>query len=461
MGRPSRLSLCVSDNDRVTDIPRGSISRTAKLVGLPLGHAGRAALGVGKRVGGRPAEAVAAELQARTAEQLFAVLGQLKGGAMKFGQALSVMEAAMPEELAAPYRATLTKLQESGPPMGADRVHEILARELGPRWASTKLVEFDDTPAAAASIGQVHRAVWRDGREVAVKIQYPGAAEALLSDINQLSRVARLAGTVVPGVDVKAIMVELKERMSEELDYHLEARHQRHFASSFRGDEDVLVPDVLVDNTHVLVTEWVDGTPLSKIILSGTQEERDEAATLYLEFLLRAPTRARLLHADPHPGNFRITDDGRLGVLDFGAVNRLPDGLPPAMGRLLTAALAGDGQEAVDGLRSEGFIRQGVDIDPDGLLEFLAPLLEPVLHDQFTFNRDWLRAAAAQVQDPRRPQFLVGMKLNLPPEYLLIHRVWLGGIGVLSQIGGTVPMREMLCAYLPGIDESRLPPSPS
>ena len=127
----------VGDNGRVTDIPRGSIARTAKLVGLPLGHAGRAALGVGKRVGGRPAEVVAAELQARTAEQLFSVLGQLKGGAMKFGQALSVIEAAMPEELAGPYRATLTKLQESAPPMGADRVHEILAGELGPRWAST------------------------------------------------------------------------------------------------------------------------------------------------------------------------------------------------------------------------------------------------------------------------------------------------------------------------------------
>ena len=152
------LRVRAGENGRVTDIPRSSLARTAKLVGLPLGHAGRAALGVGKRVGGRPAEAVAAELQARTAEQLFAVLGQLKGGAMKFGQALSVMEAAMPEELAGPYRATLTKLQESGPPMGADRVHEILARELGPRWASTKLVEFDDLPAAAASIGQVHRA---------------------------------------------------------------------------------------------------------------------------------------------------------------------------------------------------------------------------------------------------------------------------------------------------------------
>lgn len=444
----------------MTDIPKGSIARTARLVGLPLGHAGRVALGVGKRVGGRPAEAVAAELQARTAEQLFAVLGQLKGGAMKFGQALSVMEAAMPEELAGPYRATLTKLQEAGPPMGADRVHEILARELGPRWASTKLVEFDDTPAASASIGQVHRATWRDGRDVAVKIQYPGAAQALLSDLNQLSRVARVAGSWVPGIDVKPIMDELKARMSEELDYHLEARNQRHFASAFRGDDDVLVPDVLVESGHVLVSEWVDGTPLSRIITDGTREQRDEAATLYLEFLLRAPNVARMLHADPHPGNFRVTDDGRLGVLDFGAVNRLPHGLPASLGRVLTEALAGDAPALEAALRGEGFIRKGIEIDPDGLLEYLTPLVEPLLHDEFTPTREWLRGAAATLQDPRRPQFLIGLKLNLPPEYLLIHRVWLGGIGVLSQVGGRVPLRELVCAHLSGVDESRLPPSP-
>lgn len=445
----------------MSEIPRSSIARTAKLVGLPLGHAGRAALGVGKRVGGKPAEVVAAELQARTAEQLFSVLGQLKGGAMKFGQAMSVMEAAMPEELVAPYRATLTRLQESGPPMGADRVHAILGTELGPRWASTKLVEFDDVPAASASIGQVHRGVWRDGREVAVKIQYPGAAKALLSDLTQISRVARVAGSWVPGIDVKPIMDELRARMSEELDYHLEAQNQRHFARAFRGDEDVLVPDVLVDTSQVLVSEWVEGTPLAQIIREGSDAERDEAASLYLEFLLRGPNRARLLHADPHPGNFRVTDDGRLGVLDFGAVNRLPDGLPVAMGRLLTAALAGDAEEVARGLRAEGFIRPGVEVDPEGLLEYLAPLVEPILHEEFTFNREWMRAAATQIQDPRRPQFLIGLKLNLPPEYLLIHRVWLGGIGVLSQIGGTVPLRDMICAYLPGIDESRLPPDPS
>lgn len=454
----------VGDNGGVSErergIPGSSIARAARLAGLPLGHAGRAAFGVGKRIGGRPAEAVAAELQARTAEQLFAVLGELKGGAMKFGQALSVMEAAMPEELAGPYRATLTRLQESGPPMGVDRVHAILAQELGPRWASTKLVEFDDTPAAAASIGQVHRAVWRDGREVAVKIQYPGAGKALLSDLNQISRVARVAGSWVPGIDVKPIMDELRARMSEELDYALEAKHQRHFAKAFRDDDEVFVPDVLVESPQVLVTEWVEGTPLAEVIREGTQEQRDEAASLYLEFQLRSPGRARLLHADPHPGNFRITPDGRLGVLDFGAVNRLPDGLPAEMGAILTAALSGDGDELVTVLRAEGFIKRGIDIDPAGLVQYIEPLLEPILHEQFTPTRSWLRGAAAQLQDPRRPQFLVGLKLNLPPEYLLIHRVWLGGIGVLSQLGGTVPLREMICAYLPGVDESRWPPAP-
>ncbi len=444
----------------MSQIPRRTLSRTVKLAALPLGHAGRAAVGLGKRVGGATAEEVAAHMQARTAEQLFSVLGQLKGGAMKFGQALSVLEAALPEDVAAPYRATLTRLQDSAPPMPASTVHAILAVELGPRWRSTKFLDFTDKPAASASIGQVHRATWRDGRPVAVKIQYPGAGPALLSDLAQLSRVARLAGTWIPGVDVKPIMDELRERMEEELDYAVESHHQRIFARAFRDDPDVHVPDVLVATEQVIVSEWVEGTPLSRIIADGTPQERDEAATLYLEFLLRGPNRARLLHADPHPGNFRLTPDGRLGVLDFGAVNRLPHGLPPAMGSLLTLALAGDADGLEAGLRTEGFIRPGVTIDAGQLLDYLLPFLEPLAVEEFTFDRPWFRGVAARVQDPRRPDFLVATKLNLPPDYLLIHRVWLGGIGVLSQIGGTVLMRELLCAHLPGIDESRLPPAP-
>lgn len=441
----------------MSEIPRRSITRTAKLVSLPLGHAGRAAVGIGKRVGGKPAEAVAAELQARTAEQVFAVLGQLKGGAMKFGQSLSVLEAALPEDVAAPYRATLTKLQEAGPPMPASTVRTILATELGPRWRSAKFVEFDETPVAAASIGQVHRAVWRDGRDVAVKIQYPGAGPALMSDLTQLSRLARFAGTWVPGVDVKPIMEELMARMSEELDYTIEAHHQRAFARAFRGDGDVFVPDVLVDSEHVIVSEWVEGEPLSRIIAEGSQQARDHAGTLYMEFLLRGPNRARLLHADPHPGNFRITSDGRLGVFDFGAVNRLPHGLPVALGELVTYALREDARGLAAHLRREGFIRPNVHVDPDGVLGYLAPFIEPLKYEQFTFDRPWLRSVAARVQDPRKPDFLVGTRLNLPPEYLLIHRVWLGGVGVLCQIGGRVPVREIIGAHMPGLDEDAIP----
>lgn len=436
----------------MTDLPLRGVTRTAKLATLPLGFAGRTAWAVGKRVGGKPAELVALELQQRTAEQLFSVLGQLKGGAMKVGQALSIMEAALPEEMVAPYRATLTKLQDAAPPMPADRVHSILADQLGPRWRTSKFTHFDDVPAAAASIGQVHRATWRDGREVAVKIQYPGVAKALMSDLNQLSRVAKLAGALVPGIDIGPILTELKERMGEELDYSLEAAHQRSFARAFRGHPHIVIPDVLAQSEKVLVTEWIGGRPLSDVIASGTQAERDEAARLYLEFLLSGPVVAKQLHADPHPGNYRITEDGRLAVFDFGAVNRLPDGLPPAMGEILSLALRDESEEMTRRLKEEGFIRESIAIDPDQLLSYLTPFLAPLMATEFTFSREWLRDLGAHINDPRRPDWVVGTRLNLPPDYLLIHRVWLGGIGVLCQIGGTVPGRGMFEELIPGVD---------
>jgi len=442
------------DNGRVSDLPRKAVTRTAKLATLPLGFAGRTAIGFGKRVGGRPAELVTAEVQARTAEQLFKVLGELKGGAMKFGQALSIFEAAMPEDLAGPYRATLTKLQDAAPPMPASVVHGVLAKEMGPRWRS-RFESFDDTPAAAASIGQVHRAVWKDGREVAVKVQYPGAGPALISDLNQVSRVARVAGSWIPGLDIKPIMDELKQRVSEELDYSLEAASQAQFAKAFRDDPEYAIPEVVFHSEHVIVSEWIEGVPLSRIISEGTQEQRDAAAQLYLEFLLAGPQRAGLLHADPHPGNFRLLPDGRLGIIDFGAVNHLPDGLPPEMGELLCDALDGDAEAVLRGLRETGFVKSSIDIDAEALLEYLEPFIAPLNTDTFTFSRPWLRGLFQHINDPRRPQFTVGMKLNLPPTYLLIHRVWMGGIGVLCQINGEVAGRATLDHWLP---EAHLPP---
>jgi predicted unusual protein kinase regulating ubiquinone biosynthesis (AarF/ABC1/UbiB family) len=435
----------------VTDLPRRAVTRTAKLATLPLGLAGRTALGFGKRVGGRPAELVAAEVQQRTAEQLFKVLGELKGGAMKFGQAMSIFEAALPEELAGPYRATLTKLQDAAPPMPAATVHKVLAAELGPQWRR-RFASFDDVPAAAASIGQVHRGVWEDGREVAVKVQYPGAGDALISDFTQVARVGRVAAGWIPGLDIKPVLEELKARIVEELDYGLEAQSQATFAQAFRGDPSFVVPEVVLSTPRVLVGEWLEGVPLSRLIAGGTKEERDLGARRYMEFLLAGPARAGLLHADPHPGNFRLTPDGRFGILDFGAVKRLPDGMPPEIGELLTLGLLGDAESVVAGLREEGFIKASISIDGEGLLDYLSPFLEPARHDTWTFSRTWMRQLFAHVNDPRKPQWSVGLKLNLPPEYLLIHRVWIGGIGVLCQIEGEVPVLDVLAEWLPNFD---------
>ncbi len=434
------------------DIPRRAVTRSAKLATLPIGVAGRATLGLGKRIGGKPAEAVALELQARTAEQLFQVLGQLKGGAMKMGQALSVFEAALPEEVAAPYRAALTKLQEAAPPLPVATVHAVLAAELGADWRAM-FTSFDDTPTAAASIGQVHRAVWGDGRDVAVKIQYPGAGPALLSDLKQLSRLARMFSALTPGLDVKPLIAELTERVTEELDYRLEAQSQTTFHEAYEDDPDIVIPAVLTGTERTIVTEWLEGRPLSAVIADGTVDERDRAALLLARFLFSGPVLAGLLHADPHPGNFRLTPDGRLGVLDFGAVNHLPDGSPEPIGRLTRWALDGDADAVLAALREEGFVRPSIDVDAQEVLDYLRPLLDPVAQETFRFSRAWLRAQALRVGDPRNPASALGRQLNLPPSYLLLHRVTMGTIGVLSQLGGEAPFRAEMARWQPGFAE--------
>ncbi|MFD3825262.1 ABC1 kinase family protein [Streptomyces sp. NPDC058625] len=440
----------------MSDLPRKAVTRTAKLAALPLGFAGRATWGLGKRIVGESAELVGREVQQRTAEQLFKVLGELKGGAMKFGQALSVFESALPEEVAGPYRAALTKLQEAAPPMPTRTVHTVLEKRLGEDW-SDLFLEFEDKPSAAASIGQVHRGVWHDGREVAVKVQYPGAGEALLSDLNQLSRFARLLGPLVPGMDVKPLIAELKDRVAEELDYGLEAQAQRAHAEEFVGDPDVFVPAVVHQCEQVLVTEWMDGVPLSEIISDGTEEQRDRAGQLLARFLFSGPARTGLLHADPHPGNFRLLPGGpdgedgwRLGVLDFGTVDRLPGGLPAPIGAALRMTLEGEAEAVHEMLCAEGFIRETVELDPDAVLEYLLPIIEPAQVEEFTFTRGWMRGQAARIGDPRSPAYQLAKQLNLPPAYLLIHRVTLSTIGVLCQLGGTVRLRDELREWLPG-----------
>jgi predicted unusual protein kinase regulating ubiquinone biosynthesis (AarF/ABC1/UbiB family) len=440
----------------MTELPRKAAARAARLAALPLGYAGRQAVGFGKRIGGAPADAVVTEIQQRTAEQLFRTLGTLKGGAMKFGQALSVLEAALPEEIAAPYREHLTQLQDAAPPMPTQTVRDQLAAELGEDWKQ-QLTWLDGAPTASASIGQVHRGTWVDGRDVAVKVQYPGAGDALLGDLRQLARVARGIAPVFPGIDIGPLVAELQERAAEELDYGLEAEAQHAFAVAFRDDESFFVPDVVASGAQVLVTEWLDSPySLAKMIADGTQEERDHYADLFVRFLFSGPARTGMLHADPHPGNFRPMPNadgspGRLGVLDFGAVARLPErGLPAAMGRLIRIALDDDPETLAEGLREEGFIKEGIKIDARLVLDYLSPFIEPAREPVFRFTRAWMREQFQRINDPTSPSYTVAVKLNLPPSYLLIHRTWLGGIGVMSQLEAEAPFRQIMEESLPG-----------
>ncbi len=427
----------------------GRLVRTARLLSLPAGSAVLATEGLLRRAAGQDPAVVRSRLRSRNTARTRRVLGELKGGALKAGQLLSTVEALFPQDPEQTWRETLVGLQEANPPLPYADIEPVLRRELGADWRAA-FRRFEPTAAAAASIGQVHRAVWADGRPVAVKVQYPGVREALGTDLRALSVASRLAGLVARGLALPPLVAELRNRLTEELDYRHEAATQRRFAAAYRGDADVLVPEVVFDTGRVLVMDWLAGTPLAQVARTGSRAERDRAGALYQRFLLSGPERAGHLHTDPHPGNFRLLDDGRLGVLDFGSSLALPAGMPATFGRLIRVLLGGDDAEIARGLRAEGFLRPGVSLDTAKLRDYMSPFTLPAGHETFTFRRDWLRSEFARVNDPRNPEFAVALQLSMPAEHLFTHRVWLGCVGVLCQLEATVPVGPELRRWLPG-----------
>jgi predicted unusual protein kinase regulating ubiquinone biosynthesis (AarF/ABC1/UbiB family) len=211
----------------------------------------------------------------------------------------------------------------------------------------------------------------------------------------------------------------------------------------------------------VLITEWLE-TPasLATVITSGTPEERDHYGELYVKFLFSGPARTGLLHADPHPGNYRIIPNadgspGRLGVLDYGAVARLSEGgLPRPLGRLVRLCADRDGDALIAGLREEGFLKEKINLDPQLLMDYLAPFVEPSQTERFRFSRTWMREQFQRINNPKDPTYTVSIKLNLPPSYLLIHRTWLGGVGVMSQLEAEAPFQAIMAEYLPGFADA-------
>ncbi len=434
------------------DIKRGRTARNAKLASLPVGMAGRAALGLGKRLAGKSRDDVNAELMEKAAGQLFAVLGELKGGAMKVGQALSVLEAAIPEEFGAPYREALTKLQKDAPPLSAPKVHRMLDGQLGTKWRD-RFTSFDDTPVASASIGQVHKGVWADGREVAVKIQYPGADEALRADLKTMRRMTSMLKQLAPGADVQAVVDELIERTEMELDYRLEANNQRAFAKAYEGHPHFLIPHIVGSAPKVVVSEWVEGKPMAEIIRDGSTDERDLCGTRLFELTFDAPARVGMMHGDAHPGNFMLAPDGRMVVIDFGAVAPLPDGLPVELGRMIRYALEKDYDDLLPTMAKVGFIQPGEEPSVEEIDAMLRQYVEPITVPVFHYTRRWLRKQAADNMERSSEQIKMARQMNLPASLAIPLRVIASTVAISAQLDCHVPVREMAEVLIPGFAE--------
>ncbi|MDH6242520.1 putative unusual protein kinase regulating ubiquinone biosynthesis (AarF/ABC1/UbiB family) [Mycobacterium sp. OTB74] len=433
----------------MADIKRGSVARNAKLAGLAGGMAGRAALGLGKRLAGKSKDEVNAELMDKAAHQLFTVLGELKGGAMKVGQALSVMEAAIPEQYGKPYREALTKLQKDAPPLPAAKVHRVLDGQLGTRWRE-RFSSFDDAPVASASIGQVHKAVWSDGRVVAVKIQYPGADEALRADLKTLQRLVNVFKQLAPGADIQGVVDELIDRTEMELDYRLEADNQRAFAKAYEGDPHFLIPHVVASAPKVVIQEWIDGIPMSHIIREGTQEQRDLMATRLFEFCDDAPRRLEMVHGDAHPGNFMLLPGDKLGVIDFGAVGPMPGGWPVELGQILRYAVDRNYDKLLPTMQKAGFIQKGEQVSPADVEDMLKQYVEPLEVPVFHYRRKWLQRMTNIELDRAAGQIKTARQMDIPPKLAIPMRVMASVVAISCQLDAHVPTRRIADTMVPG-----------
>ena len=314
-------------DDDSSRIPTGRVQRTAK-VGSVIG--GQGARYAGTRAANlvRSKEAADEKLDARhleAAERMVDALGTMKGAAMKIGQLASFIDTEfLPPEYAEMYQEKLGELRSSAPPMPWKKVRKVLEEEWEGDTPEDLFEDFDEEATAAASIGQVHRAVLPDGRTVAVKIQYPGVAEAVRADMQNAGMILRLAKALAPGLDAKAAAEELKERVLEELDYEFEAQNQRSFARGYRGHPFIYVPDVItrLSRRRVLVTEWVDGVGFDEV-KQLPQDEKDRFAEIVFRFCFGSIYHLQHFNADAHPGNYILMDDGKVAFLDFGMTKQL------------------------------------------------------------------------------------------------------------------------------------------
>src|SRR5215217_712304 len=407
--------------------PRNRVARSAKVGGLVAGQSARWA---GTRAANRlrspeDADAATGERAAALARELVKQLGQLRGAAMKVGQVLSTVDfTAIPESEREEFKTTLAALRDDVPPLPFKKVRKLLEGELGGR-VSDHFESFEEEAFAAASIGQVHRAVTLDGDAVAVKIQYPGVAEAVESDLRNLSLLLPLVKRLAPGLDVRALYGELRERIAEELDYELEAQNHRAVERAFRGHPSVHVPKVHTDlsSRRVLVTDLLSGRRFEEV-KALDDAERDRFGEIVFRFYFSLLSRLRRVSGDPHPGNYLLLDDGRVGFLDFGLMRTLdPEQLEGE--RALARAVVAHDAPAVHAILAElGYLPDPADFEPEALLEWLVAAGEWYLQPgERRIDPQYVAELIDSTSSPRAPWFEQLRRLTMPPQALLVRRM--------------------------------------
>jgi predicted unusual protein kinase regulating ubiquinone biosynthesis (AarF/ABC1/UbiB family) len=390
----------------------------------------------------RTREGAAEALERRhleAAQRMVETLGRLKGAALKIGQLASFIDIEfLPPEYRELYQEQLASLRTSAPPMPWKKVRGVLDRE----WADPveELFEdFEHDAAAAASIGQVHRAVLPDGRSVAVKVQYPGVAEAIRADMQNAGMIMRLAKALAPGLDVKAAADELKERVMEELDYELEAQSQRAFARGYRGHPFIHVPDVVtrLSTTRVLVTEWVDGAGF-EAVRELPQPERDRFGEIVFRFCFGSIYHLQHFNADAHPGNYVLMADGRVAFLDFGMTKQLDKDQIELEIAALEAVFDDDPERLRRALHDLGFLNDPRKIDAEQLMEHVKAIGGWYMEDrEITVDSARVMEAIAAVSDPRSEFYRLVRRENLPANELMGRRMESGVLAVLGQLNAT------------------------
>jgi len=385
----------------------------------------------------------------RAADDFAVELGNMKGVMMKAGQLVSFIMEALPDEA----QHSLSSLFADAPPMPAETARKVVTGELGAAPEKVFL-DWQVEPIAAASVGQVHRAVLRDGRLAAVKVQYPGVGDAIDADLNNAQAMySMLSMFALKGLDTRALVDELRDRMGDELDYEIEARNQTEFADYYRDHPFISVPAVVprYSTRRVITSEWVDGLSWNDFITKADAAARQRAGESIWRFAQHSVYFHGSFNGDPHPGNYRFQPDGSVTFLDFGLVKRWSAGEWQRLEPTLDAVVVQRDPEAtMAAMEQVGFLVPNHGLRADQVYAYVSSPYVPYLTDSFTFTRQFMKDTLTKMIDLKGPHAPVIEKLNIPPSFVILDRVVWGVSALLGKLEVTAPWRAMLLEYQDG-----------